>query len=277
MTSKQLNYLIQFFDLLCFKTQFSIKPNSGFRKYIHSIVQIALAVYFSYLSWTTFDSLLSFLDTLEATNLCIEYIITVVTYWLIIVDSYAHAKGNQIFWSLFRRIDTMNRNHNLFRFNSFSLKLFEFILFVVLSLGHYGYVSFFFKWNVFLTIMSFFVLIHTCQVKMFQYLLYLDLIIKELRTIELELKEMVRINRLVNRHYSLPLRSKSKFKTLELNRFRWIKEYFQIVSKMVERMNEIYGWSHLSGIIFCFAFLLTRSNALVDWFEMDFETICVLN
>lgn len=42
-----------------------------------------------------------------------------------------------------------------------------------------------------------------------------------------------------------------------LQQLKWIRQYFHNVCCMTKCMNEMFGWSHIAAILFCYYFLLT--------------------
>lgn len=98
------------------------------------------------------------------------------------------------------------------------------------------------------------ILVIICRFHLFNYLFHLDLIILELKAIEYESIEMFKW---------FQRKSKRKVKRIEQfkqSRFKWLREYHEIVHKLNELINLIFGWSCCVVILFNFAILLTDLN-----------------
>lgn len=56
--------------------------------------------------------------------------------------------------------------------------------------------------------------------------------------------------------------------SIQLEKLKWLRDYYQIVHEMTETLNQIFGWSHLHAVLFCFYYILTSINwAYLHFFD----------
>lgn len=79
--------------------------------------------------------------------------------------------------------------------------------------------------------------VKVCHTRIFHYLLYLEIIEKNLEIVQIEVEQL----------------------------FQTIRDLYEMIFEMVDDLNEIFGYSHLATVWFCFYFLLSDLNFVYFW------------
>lgn len=205
-------------------------------------------------------------DTLGETNDTAKYMMILIVYCTIIIESNARCEIKKKLWIAFRKIDEQYCNHRNFKMQNYSWKFAEY--FSAVSISYFLYLrgllkfaggAFLYFWfpHVFLMLLY--------QHRAFYYLFYLDLIENELRTIERELKMTIyAINDRRDHRNSLSMK-------FERGRLKWIREYYELVYEISDCMNSVFGWSNLATISFSCLVLTTDINWLYwKWYNESY-------
>lgn len=104
------------------------------------------------------------------------------------------------------------------------------------------------------------ILFTLCEIRMFYYLLCLEIVNGQLKMIALRSQAIV--------DGAICCDTEQVQQQL-----KWIRQYFSHVHSMTCHLNNIFGWSNVTAISFSFCFILTELN----WYYVHFEEISPLN
>lgn len=184
-----------------------------------------------------------FFDIFGVINEMVQYTFGLYTYWLIIFDSLQYREDHRQFWKTYLKIDEYFCSQNI-HFRNFLLRFIEYFS---VSLLLYSLIS---TPNT-LSIYMFYVLMFASELRAFYYIFCLEIIQHQLKMIENELKIMNEFSHKV--FYRINNTGTSPFYIQrELQRFKWIREYFHHVHQMSIHLNSIFGLSHVFVILYCF-------------------------
>lgn len=205
-------------------------------------------------------------------NLLLQLFNGIITHWMIIVESYAQRKVQQKFWQIYEHIKQHHKHCKRPMLRLYSLNLIHFFVVVVLIQifflsYHMDYVV-----NKWYFRLSYLTSQTTYQYRVFYYIFYLELIKYELKLIKVELKDIAtltnfhskfirRTNQRTKRHpYRRSSWSDSTVKSVNEKNLKRINAYCQLVYELSECMNQTFGWSNFTTILYCFHFPLTDGN-----------------
>lgn len=259
MLSSQIVYILNFFDAFGYCTESSAFIHHKRIKLFIVFGHIILAVLFTLYQFQLVFELNSLLGALKTSNEVVQYIFGLYTYWLIILDSFLNRQAHRCFWQ------TLQQSHT-FLFSQFLdvhgylWKLIEFFaITILLYLLNYWLGVILDNASIFV----FLVLITICQIRVFYYLFALNILNAQLMVIEHEIIAIKNISH---------LRSDSKCSiSYELKRFKWVAEYYQCVIEMTKFLNDIFGWSQIALVLFCFFTFMTNLN----WWYSKFDELSI--
>lgn len=244
MFPKGLQCILSFFDFCGYDTGASYL--SGRRKMLYFInfIHILMAILCTIRKVILTIELNHLIRVIEVVNTSIQYSGALCTYWIIVLESMIHRQNHRLFWDCIQ----CNVCFYAVPFQRFLLKFISYLSITVIL-----YSSFFVS-NNFQNLVDNFVyliLCSLCQIRSFYYIFCLEMMLYQLSAIESELKAMTTLLHLEN----------------ELHRFNRVREIYQKVFKMSVHLNDIFGCSQVSLILFCFFKLLTELN----WFYAHFH------
>lgn len=248
MFPKWIWYLLKFSDICSFYTEISsLKSHkqSSIKILVFHILW-AITLTFFVIKFSTQPIILD--DVLPfSVNSILQYSSGMFTYWVMIVESYAQRKTQRKFWELYERMNPKKRKWLL---RSYAIKLIE--LFVVLTPIQIYFMYYF----MFLTVNDFFfrIALIFCvvmyQYRVFYYLLYLEFIKRELENIRNDL-EMIIMKTNINSFGSQDLVTEN---------LKNITQYYNQVYQLSNFINQMFGWSNFTTILYCFHLPLTEIN-----------------
>lgn len=269
MMPSQVLYLLNFFDIFGYNSGWSHlskrRPLANFLYFIHFFS----AAVFVVIGFRLITIYYLRLNLAEAISECQQYTVALYTYWSIIFDSFVYRQTHTKFWSIFERFSQQQIhfcgccccccNHTTFNFTLRNymrkLSLFGLKVFVTcaIRLGGYSMQK--------LEIDAPYVVLFTfCEIRMFYYLLCLEIVNGQLQLIGLKSKSIVNGLVCCNIEHAC-------------QQIKWIRQYFSSVYDMICTLNAIFGWSNVTAISFSFCFILTELN----WYYVHFQTISPLN
>lgn len=250
MLPNRIGVILSFFDALGF--------NSGSSKLFHSkkpinfirFVHIVLFALLTLSLMIVFFQLLSSYGLIEAINESVECIASLFTYYLIVMDANLQQGAHKHFWTILQEIDKKICGQSNCKFRSTIAKIVElfsitFILIAITSIS-----SEMFQFIGFLVYTSSIII---CQTRLLYYLFCLEAIEFQMEKIVQEFEAMKNILHVEN----CGIRSLNSF---ELQRFKRTRSYFHCIYKMVNALQEFFGWSHVAAIPFTFFCLFTDLN-----------------
>lgn len=261
MYPKWIFYFSRYFDLLGFCTGVSAKslqhPKSVHFIFMFHIVQITILTVQAIEFLTRAGS--SGNNKLGTINDDLKNITTLLIYWSSIFELYLKRDTQKEFWRRFNEIDEHYCSHRRFFLRDFVFHTLFRILIIAAVLTEYSVRVVFTKyfnvifvefWIVFIVLTMF------SLNRLFYYLFYIELILYELKMIEREVNEVVRVNR-------MKLKSRlevHKVKKFHRMRFEWIRQYYQLMWEMTLYVNEVFAWSNLPTILLPFQYILGDAN-----------------
>lgn len=262
MSPKWITNVLKYYTLWGF---YSISFYSIDRKYIN---WFAILINVSLFTWASLSFLDSFFQAsnvvgiLDALNMASYYICFIGTYWIIICDCVSKRKFQHAFWKMCQQINDnysfqahMNKSHILAILIIYSITDVIILLVSILAervTSAKSKVMHFFFVNVFDHRVSFF-LFHTIVVEF------------QLKNINSELT-------VIRKHRAI-----SEEDSSDGGRFKWIRNYYELVFHMSENVNEIFGWSHLALIMETFFTFVTLLNSVYNLANETFSGINEVN
>lgn len=242
MLPKQINFILKICDFLGFYTESSPKNCKPVFNYVFRMLSV---IYFAYQLFKYHSLLEWYLDkALDVLNVVMQSYGTLLTYCVIIVDSLIHRRTHQNFWMISEKSYKLRGDQQQCLWWNFVFKFTEFhstaFLITLVNLIHFKSHAF----NLFFII----ILFKICHSRIFHYLLYLEIIQIKLKIIQIECKASILIGT-----------AKESTKI--------IRELYQMILEMVENLNDIFGYSHLVTVLYCFYFVLTDLNWAYVYFS----------
>lgn len=274
MLPPKVVYLLQFFDLSGFNTKATCLSKQ--RKYIyfvyvmHISLVLYLTLFFCYLVIHYYPVIQ--VGILEAISENFQYSFGLATYWLIIFDLFHHRHTNHHFLSNFQKIYSRfpSSSSSKCTFQQYIVKLVEYlsvtllIMIIKLSLNSFM--------NTFVEI-SYTIVFKVCQIRIFYYIFCLEVVHFQLKSIESEIQKIQSGLKFLKKNITIQIdtlhHESSLLYFFEIYRFQWIRRHFDCVYAMVEHLNEIFGWSNVAAISYCFYLFLTDLN----WFYIHYRDL----
>lgn len=275
MLPNELMFILNLFDAFgC--TNSGTSQLSTNRKYSFCIclVHCLMAIILTWFGFYMITEYFSLLSSSEIVNECLQYINALVTYWLIILESIQQRTAHKYFWNVFEQIDWCFCHQSNVNLQSYLIKLISFFgMYFLLTLCSFAD-SLTPSIQVDLAYNGLFVM---CALRIFYYLFCLKIVNSQLNIIESELKMMELVWNCNRRKFTSVPFINDIFEPancpFELQRFKWIREYFHHIYEMVSLLNTIFGWSHIAAVSFCFTYILTMWN----WFRKNFYILSYTN
>lgn len=244
MLPRQIGNVLNFFDACGF--------NSGSSKLFRSQTSIKFisVLHIFLVALITLDQILFYCEfyhshgLLETLNDLVETLASLCTYYLIILDANFNQRYHKYFWSILHRIET-----SVYRRSNFSLRCF-----ILKFIGFFGLTALMIVVRStlydFLKHATFLAMVKICQIRILYYLFCLEVINFQLENVEREIGAMNSISSIANAEMRT-------FDSHKIQEFRWIRLYLYYIHEMMNALNEIFGWSHVAAISFCFFCLFT--------------------
>lgn len=254
MLPNRVKYLLTFFDAFGYNSGSSKLSSCRLSTNLINFSHFLLA---TFLTWFTvyWNAQLPFAQFIELLNHSLSYLSSICMYWLTIWDSFHHWREHHRFWAIFLEInESFQPQHN------FTCRPFIFKLFSVISTTFITVLIHFIVADSLETsrvIVTYTILVKLCQLRVFYFVFCLEVINFQLKSIEIVLKQM---NEPIN------VQSNGSGTT---KRFKWIQGYYYSVCEMATIMNDIFDWSQIAAVIFCFTTFITNLN----WICVHFHEI----
>lgn len=264
--NKIFRFLI-FFDVCGFNTGSSQISNNRKMLYFIYFVQILLAALITIYKFYLMIYHYPLLPLAAAMSLSLQFLVPLYAYWLIIFDSILYRRVHRQFWRTLQHIDKHFHDQSSFSCWLLIAKFIELFTATTLVISALMVINSNNFAQVRIVITSTF-LIKICQVKLFYYIFCLEVVEFQLKMIEHELfvlKGVVNVED-ARKYHPLLVAEISAFYTFLLRRLKWIRGYLHCVHKMINCLNEMFGFSHVAVIFFCYIFLLTDLTWCYDTF-----------
>lgn len=258
MLPVRMERMLTFFDVFGYNTGSSQLSRRREIAYSIYFVHFSMAIFFSSSIFYSIFKLLPYMTFIERLNHLFQYSTAIFTYWFIIFDSMNRWKKHRQFWTILRRIDKLFYSQTNLSIRVYLIKFIQYILTtftaVVMSLVKENPSTAHYIW----TFINVFV-VKQCQIRIFYYIFCLEVVFLQLCAIEDELLQMNQLSELSDSN-------------VDLFRFQWIRGYYNCIFEMTNLLNEIFDWSHVAAVSFCFYLLLTEMN----WFWANFQRLSFL-
>lgn len=247
MLPKRIVRFLKFFDICGFNTQLTNLSSNTNITYLISSVHVLMAASFTIHELFFFHKFYDSAGLIETINELIECFASLLTYYFIIFDSIFHRQAHLSFWTLFQR-----SNNKALVPRGYVFKIVEFfsanIVIDFITVGYYrfgGYVDF----VAVLVYVAYMIPVKICQIRLFYYIFCLEMILFQLKIIEVELKSLA-----IKTNYDLT---------------KWMR-HFEHVHELIQLTNEIFDLSQVSTVLFCFHVLFTDMNYLyIHYYELS--------
>lgn len=237
MLSKQIQFVLKYFDACGFNSGQSKLSNSQRAVYITNTTHILMAIFFSLFKIRMIVMLFSAHRFAFAINFILQYSAALYTYWCIILDSNLQDREHRQFWKFVQLIDQLYNPQNDFSFTCCILKFF-FCFFIsavailmALVIGNSSDIE---------VVFMYIFLIKISEARIFYCILCVEILRFKLNTIDNALTD--------------------------LRQFKSIREYYYCVYEIASLLNDVFGVSQVAAILFCFYFFL----ADVNWLYIHF-------
>lgn len=261
MLPTQIVFILNFFDFCGFNSGSSRLSQRPQITYIIYSMHILMAIILTLFEYRLMDVYYPLLSLSEAISESLQYSAALYTYWIIILDSVVHRRAHRHFWTVLQRIDRCFSCQPKRDISGYTTKLIIYALKTLCVIVIRLTVSSFVGFSVDLAYM---ILYMICEARMFYYLFCLEVLYLQLQIVEDEIIMMMTTLKASTSRESQKQRIDviSVCYSFELQRLRWIRGYFQCAHKMMDLLNQIFGWSHVAGITCCFYYILSESNWL---------------
>lgn len=269
MLPNQIVHILNLFDTCGFNSGTSALCKNKKANYFIYFLHISAATILTLFEFHLMAIYYPSLGLSEAISESLQCSAALYTYWLILLDSFLHRRAHKHFWDVLRQIDKCYSCQPKRVIHSYMVKFTIYYFKTVAIMFIRLIISSFVGFSVDFAYIMLFII---CELRMFYYLFCLEILHFQLKMVEDEVKIMMNILNLASvrdHHLLLHIDVISAGYSFEMQRLKWIRGYFHCVHKMMYLLNEIFGWSHVAGISFCFYYILTESN----WFYIHFNEI----
>lgn len=259
MLSSRIVHILNFFDVCGYCTESSALTKFRKIRFLIFFTHFSLAILFTIFMFYIFVEYIQIIGLLETINELVQYCIGLLTYWLIILDSFAHSRKHERFWRIVQTIDELFRKQNAVH----ARYLNKFIGFFLVTIASHTIIYYQAVLPQTISVFVFVALITIGQLRVFYYIFCLEIVNCQLKMIENEIKIMRKTVPIIEGYdQHLDNTQGNSFCEFKLKRFKWINGYYHCVVQMTELLNDIFGWSQVASILFFFHSLQTNLNML---------------
>lgn len=238
--------VLTFFDLWCYNTGASALSNRRKLRVLILFLHIAMAALITVCQFYLMIELVQLVGVIRMINETIQYGTAVCTCWLIILDAFLFRNEHRIFWSKLQRIDSNFCKQT----SSFCKYLFILIEFFPITISIYVFSNFLKSFASSEVILAYLAVIVLSNMRIFYYIFCLDTIHNQLCSVGSELKAL---KRTLNQKMTRTLHVHNK-------QLKQIRDFHHCVKEMVDLLNEVFGWSQVAAVLFCFCAIVTDMN-----------------
>lgn len=251
MFPKQIEYALKYFNLWGFHYIPSARIGGSLTSLAIFFCHFGLCVWFSFGFIQSYDELNSSMELLDALNIFLYNIMSVLTYWLITYDSITAMKVRNIFWCVFSEINQdYSMQRHFMRWDCLTAAL----ILLVGNASSFVIAPFIDETSRKMSILPQYLFQSILDHRIMFYFLHMEVIVWQLQKINSELTEM-----------------REQRNNLTKNRFKWTRDYYHLTFKMVDQMNEIFGWSQFALVLLSFELSLTLLNNVFRQFHGKFD------
>lgn len=241
MLPKKVDFILAIFDFVGFNT----RSSSCICKII--FCNIFHLVLFGFCAYCCVQYIEFILSPVERLNLAVQFCGALFTYALIWIESTTNQNPQRDFWKIHNKIHECYDDRKHFSWQSFIIKFTEHNLITALFMAFLVYTSS--SFHIITLISGLEILIKINQFRIFHYMLYLDMIRMNLNIAQVEaIKASILID--------------SVKESVER-----IRELYQMIFEMVNKLNVIFGFSHLAAVLYCFYCPIVELNWAFVYFR----------
>lgn len=260
MVPQWLELVLKYYSLWSFHFVPSVKLGGIVISCLILLCHIVLCSWFSFITLRTFVEMRAQMEFLDSLNFFLYFIAYSASYWLIISDSYINQRYQNNFWNIYSKIN--NEFSSQIEFEKWNY-LGPFIFLIIGISSNFTFVLFRERNTKLATIMMHIALLFIHDHRVFFYLLHLKTIAYQLWKIEKKLKNMGKSNALVIQDSQFHVE----------NQFKWVLSYYELVHKMSENLNRIFGWSQLISVLLTFYSSVTFLSFIYRQIDKKFAKI----
>lgn len=256
MLPKQIKCILNLFDAFGYNSgssHLSSKPKViEFIKYLH----ISLAILFTLCQINIVIQHSPLMRWIEFFNTMLQLSITSFTYVFIILDTLLQQQKHQQFWKTFQLVDEYFTCQNNFNFKCYIWRCIEYfavtIVFMVIIFGTTSRIS------IEIVLILYMIMIKVCNLRVFYYIFCVEILNFQIKTVDSEYKLIT---------------SPRGNTSIYWHRLTWIRWHHQCIFEMSQLLNEVFGFSNVATISFCFYFLLSN----VNWYYTNSNELSIIH
>lgn len=174
------------------------------------------------------------------------------THWVIIIESYGRRNIQQKLWNTYKYIDQHHVKCKKSLLRAYKIKFIEF--FSVVTIIQIIFMCYFTHYvgNYYFFRIAYLFSQVVYHYRVFYYLFYLELIEFELKSIKTELKAIAKTTQRNGNNFDEG--------NLNVNCLKKLNTHYQLIFELNEFLNQIFGWSNFTTILYCFHLPLTDFN-----------------
>lgn len=253
MFSKRITFLLKFFDICGFCTE---APNSK----THQKCDLFIFLCHICCAFTLSSFVIKFSMQPIVLNDVLPSVVNTVlqntggmfVYWTIMIESYFQRKTQKRFWLQYEKSITFRIHCKSSWLHNYLIKIIEHFIVVIPILVYCMHYFMYFVGNYFFFRLAYFFSIAINQYRVFYYMFYLEIVKYELKNIKSKLQQLEVSSKNVGHDFS-------NENTID-NDLKSINQYYQVICELKECINQVFGLSNFTTILFCFLLPLTDTN-----------------
>lgn len=209
---------------------------------------MALLYLFTMNAITYIWALSDFMERLGVLNFAIFYNAVLITYWIIVIESFMQKSSQMRFWKIHGQLNSLEQSNSMKLIFSiqFSIHLILFVIMLFVSAQDKNTTDY--------SIIIYYFLLFVCNNRLFYFLLYLKLIKLELQ----------RISQTLESSHIYAKRSHYQ------NVLKYFCSKYQRIHELTTCINVFFGWSNFAAILICFYTLLAYLNWIYQLIDGQF-------
>lgn len=252
MSSKRIAFFLNIFDAIGFNTGSSKLSKIRFAVVLINLIPIFLSILFILSQIHANSIYIAELAPIEYINETLQYFVTLCTYLFIVMDSLSQRQKHKKFWKTIQQIDKHLTHENTIKLKCYIYKIATF----------HGFACFYIVIAPFIrdvktdeSIFIYFLIIKLCQTRVFYYVFCVEVLIFQFEMMSNRLK-------LIN------TTSNDIVYAQQLSSACW---HYEHVFELSTLLNDVFGWSQVFLISFCFYFFLAELN----WICVHFDQLLI--
>lgn len=228
MLPKKINFVLAIFDFFGFYTK---PPSCIYKIILLNIFHLVFFGCFAYccILYLEFESIRR---QLEKLNLTVQICGALCTYALILIASIFNRDPQREFWNIYNKIQRGFGDRKHFFWRSFVIKFIEHNIVTTSFIAFLLYKTYNFYRMTLLAAVE--ILVKISQFRMFHYIFYVDIIRMNLSIVQVE-----------------AIRASILIGTVKESTIA-VREIYMMIFEMGNKLIEIFGFSHLATVLYCF-------------------------